>query len=106
MLLQGTTDGEEAHILQDKSRGRVLELSHPLYASSPNAFCSLIGWMYTERLEAHMSDVEAIKRLAKRCRLTGLRQVIESEQRTLRYYDHLKAVRRDQSRRYAAENKG
>lgn len=67
--------------------------------SNPNAFRSLLAWMYTERLEASMSDVEAIKRLAKRCSLTGLRQVIENEQRTLKYYDHLKAVRRNQSRR-------
>ena len=86
--------------MQDKTKGRILELSHPLYLSNPNAFRSLIVWMYTDRLEASMSDVEAIKRLAKRCRLTALRQVIENEQRTLKYY--FKTVRREeQPRRYS-----
>ena len=72
-------------------------MCHALHVSNPNAIRSLLVWMYTDRLESSISDVEAIKRLAKRCRLSGLRQAIENEQRTLKYY--FKTVRREEQPR-------
>jgi len=46
-----------------------------------------------------MSDVDAVKRLAKRMHLKPLVRAVENEQRTLKYY--FKTVRREeQPRRY------
>ena len=87
----------QAFIQDGKAREVVLQ--HVVHNAQPSALKAVLVWMYTERLEIGIDDVEAVKRIAKKCKLKSLVEALVAEQRTLRYY--FKTVKREeQPRRY------
>ena len=55
--------------------------------------------MYTERLDVAIEDVDAVLRVAKKCKMHAVVKAIGDEMRTLKYY--FKSTRRDEApRRY------
>ena len=85
--------------IQD-GKAREILLQHVVHNAQPSALKAVLVWMYTERLEIGIDDVEAVKRIAKKCKLKSLVEALVAEQRTLRYY--FKTVKREeQPRRYS-----
>ena len=61
------------------------------------ALKAVLAFMYTERLDVAIEDVEAVLRVAKKCKLRAVMRAITEEQRTLKYY--FKSTRRDEAPR-------
>lgn len=100
-LLSSTTaivavDVKKAEHVQ-KGRARQVVLQHVLHNAQPSALKSLLVWFYTERLEMSISDVDAVKRLAKRCGLKMLVKALVEEQGTLKF--SYKTIRREEQPR-------
>ena len=74
-----------------------MNLQHKLHRMSPNALRALLVWTYTERLDVGMSEVEAVRRVAKRCKLKALSAALDNEQRTYKYY--FKTLRKEEAPR-------
>ncbi len=64
---------------------------------SPVGLKAVLAFMYTERLDVAMEDVEAVLRVAKKCKLHAVVHAITEEQGTLKYY--FKSTRRDEAPR-------
>lgn len=50
---------------------------------------------YTERLDVAIEDVDAVLRVAKKCKMHAVVKAIGDEMRTLKYY--FKSTRRDET---------
>ncbi|XP_002740260.1 ankyrin repeat and BTB/POZ domain-containing protein 1-like [Saccoglossus kowalevskii] len=60
-----------AEMLKTRWRNKMsVNLKHPLV--SPYAFKAILRYIYTDRLEIHMEDIDDVIRLAKQCQLVGL----------------------------------
>ena len=60
---------------------------------SCNIYIQVLAFMYTERLDVGIEDVDAVLRVARRCRLGAFVAAASEELRTLKYY--FKSTRRD-----------
>ena len=72
-----------------------LHLGHPKLSSS--ALKALLVWMYTERLDVAIEEVDPLLAVIRKCRLKHMAQCILKERRTLRYY--FKSTRKDEAPR-------
>ena len=63
----------------------------------PAALKAVLAFLYTERLDIAMADVEPVKEVAAKCKLTALQASIDAELRTLKYY--FKTTRREEAPR-------
>lgn len=70
---------------------------------SPAALKALLIWLYTERLDVAIEEVEPLLAVMRRCRLRHMSACILKERRTLRYY--FKSTRKDEAgpRRWACQ---
>lgn len=64
---------------------------------SAAALKAVLAFLYTERLDVAIEDVEAVLRVARKCKLRAVVRAITEEQRTLKYY--FKSTRRDEGPR-------
>ena len=88
-----------AHWQGAEARGyRVVSLVNS--ALSAAALKAILAFLYTERVDIAMADVDAFLRVAKRCRLHALVKAVGEELRTLKYY--FKSTRRDEAPRRCA----
>ncbi len=79
---------------------RTVHLGSP--ALSAAALKAVLVFMYTERLDVGIEEVEPVLRVMRKCRLKHMVPCVQKERRTLRY--HSKSVRKDEAgpRRSAA----
>ena len=77
---------------------RTVHLGNP--GLSPTALKAVLVFMYTERLDVGIEEIEPVLRVMRRCRLKCMIACVVKEQRTLRY--HSKSLRKDEAgpRRY------
>lgn len=68
----------------EESSYRTVQLKNA--ALSPSALKAVLAFMYTERLDIPIEEVDAVMLLARKCRLRAVEQAIAAEQRTLKYY--------------------
>lgn len=69
----------------------------------PAALKAILVFLYTERLDIAIEDVDAVLRIAKKCKLRAVVRAIKEEQGTLKYY--FKSTRRDEApRRYRSKS--
>lgn len=74
---------------------REVHLGHPKL--SPLGLKALLVWMYTERLDVAIEEVDPLLALMRKCKLKHMVQCILKERRTLRYY--FKSTRKDEAPR-------
>lgn len=74
---------------------REVHLGHPRL--SPAALKALLIWMYTERLDIAIEEVDPLLAVMRKCKLKHMVQCILKERRTLRYY--FKSTRKDEAPR-------
>lgn len=55
-------------------------------ALSPAALKAVLVFMYTERLDVSIEEVEPVLRVLRKCRLKRMVACVRKERRTLRYY--------------------
>ena len=72
---------------------RVVHLGHP--GLSPAALKAVLVFMYTERLDVGIEEVEPVLRVLRKCRLKRMVACVMKERRTLRYY--FKSTRKDEA---------
>ncbi|DBA71696.1 TPA: hypothetical protein ACH3X2_001145 [Trebouxia sp. C0005] len=72
---------------------RTVHLGSP--ALSAAALKAVLVFMYTERLDVGIEEVEPVLRLMRKCRLKHMVPCIQKERRTLRY--HSKSLRKDEA---------
>ena len=72
---------------------RTVHLGNP--ALSPAALKAVLVFMYTERLDVAIEEVEPVLRVMRKCRLKHMVPCILKERRTLRY--HSKSLRKDEA---------
>ena len=79
---------------------RTVHLGSP--ALSAAALKAVLVFMYTERLDVGIEEVDPVLRVMRKCRLKHMVPCVQKERRTLRY--HSKSVRKDEAgpRRSAA----
>ena len=58
---------------------------------------AVLAFMYTERLDVAIEEVDAVLRVARKCRMHAVVKAIGEEMRTLKYY--FKSTRRDEAPR-------
>ena len=78
-----------------KSQYRTVNLKNA--ALSATALKAVLAFMYTERLDVAIEDVDAVLRVAKKCKMHAVVKAIGDEMRTLKYY--FKSTRRDEAPR-------
>ena len=66
-------------------------------ALSAAALKAVLAFMYTERLDVAIEEVDAVLRVAKKCKMHAVVKAIGEEMRTLKYY--FKSTRRDEAPR-------
>ena len=78
---------------------RSVHLGNP--GLSPAALKAVLVFMYTERLDVGIEEVEPVLRVLRKCRLKHMVACVLKERRTLRYY--FKSTRKDEAgpRRYS-----
>lgn len=81
--------------VQEGESVRGVHLGHPRL--SPLALKALLVWMYTERLDVGIEEVDALLAVMRKCKLKHMVQCILKERRTLRYY--FKSTRKDDAPR-------
>ncbi len=89
------------HWLDSQADGmRTVHLGSP--ALSAAALKAVLVFMYTERLDVGIEEVDPVLRVMRKCRLKHMVPCVQKERRTLRY--HSKSVRKDEAgpRRSAA----
>ena len=99
--MPAVTFAEMLHWLDPQADGmRTVHLGSP--ALSAAALKAVLVFMYTERLDVGIEEVEPVLRLMRKCRLKHMVPCIQKERRTLRY--HSKSLRKDEAgpRRSAA----
>ena len=85
--------------LQEDSRSLHRTVNLKNAALSAAALKAVLAFMYTERLDVAIEDVDAVLRVARKCRMHAVVKAIGDEMRTLKYY--FKSTRRDEApRRY------
>ena len=62
---------------------------------SPAALKAVLVFMYTERLDVGIEEVEPVLRVLRKCRLKRMVACVMKERRTLRYY--FKSTRKDEA---------
>lgn len=72
---------------------RVVHLNNP--ALSPAALKAVLVFLYTERLDVGIEEVEAVLKVLRKCRLKRMVACVMKERRTLRYY--FKSTRKDEA---------
>ncbi|DBA84084.1 hypothetical protein WJX77_009279 [Trebouxia sp. C0004] len=72
---------------------RTIHLGSP--ALSAAALKAVLVFMYTERLDVGIEEVEPVLRVMRKCRLKHMVPCIQKERRTLRY--HSKSLRKDEA---------
>ncbi len=100
-MIPGMTFAYILHWLDLQANGmRTVHLGSP--ALSAAALKAVLVFMYTERLDVGIEEVEPVLRVMRKCRLKHMVPCIQKERRTLRY--HSKSVRKDEAgpRRSAA----
>ena len=90
------------HFLQEDSRSPHRTVNLKNAALSATALKAVLAFMYTERLDVAIEDVDAVLRVAKKCKMHAVVKAIGDEMRTLKYY--FKSTRRDEApRRYTKD---
>ena len=85
--------------MQEDSRSPYRTVNLKNAALSATALKAVLAFMYTERLDVAIEDVDAVLRVAKKCKMHAVVKSIGDEMRTLKYY--FKSTRRDEApRRY------
>ncbi|BDA48677.1 Ankyrin repeat and BTB/POZ domain-containing protein 1 [Coccomyxa sp. Obi] len=79
----------------DAGAYRVVQLKSAELSAA--ALKAVLAFLYTERLDVAIEDVEAVLRVARKCKLRAVVRAITEEQRTLKYY--FKSTRRDEGPR-------
>lgn len=72
---------------------RVVHLGHP--GLKPAALKAVLVFMYSERLDVGIEEVESVLRVLRKCRLKHMVACVMKERRTLRYY--FKSTRKDEA---------
>ena len=72
---------------------RVVHLGHPGLKAA--ALKAVLVFMYTERLDVGIEEVESVLRVLRKCRLKHMVACVMKERRTLRYY--FKSTRKDEA---------
>ena len=82
------------HWLDPQADGtRTVHLGSP--ALSAAALKAVLVFMYTERLDVGIEEVDPVLRVMRKCRLKHMVPCVQKERRTLRY--HSKSVRKDEA---------
>ena len=82
---------------QEDSRSLYRTVNLKNAALSAAALKAVLAFMYTERLDVAIEDVDAVLRVAKKCKMHAVVKAIGDEMRTLKYY--FKSTRRDEAPR-------
>lgn len=72
---------------------RVVHLGDP--ALSPAALKAVLVFIYTERLDVSIEEVEPVLKVLRNCRLKRMVACVKKERRTLRYY--FKSIRKGEA---------
>ena len=83
--------------MQEDSRNPYRTVNLKNAALSATALKAVLAFMYTERLDVAIEDVDAVLRVAKKCKMHAVVKAIGDEMRTLKYY--FKSTRRDEAPR-------
>ena len=100
-MISALTFADILHWLGLQADGmRTVHLGSP--ALSATALKAVLVFMYTERLDVGIEEVDPVLRVMRKCRLKHMVPCVQKERRTLRY--HSKSVRKDEAgpRRFAA----
>ncbi|CAL5223847.1 g6430 [Coccomyxa viridis] len=84
-------------VLPEDSRSPYRTVNLKNAALSATALKAVLAFMYTERLDVAIEDVDAVLRVAKKCKMHAVVKAIGDEMRTLKYY--FKSTRRDEAPR-------
>ena len=88
-----TDISSHATAAQGDKQQRVVHLGNP--GLSPAALKAVLVFMYTERLDVAIEEVEPVLRVLRKCRLKHMVACVLKERRTLRYY--FKSTRKDEA---------
>ena len=83
--------------MQEDSRSAYRTVNLKNAALSAAALKAVLAFMYTERLDVAIEEVDAVLRVARKCRMHAVVKAIGEEMRTLKYY--FKSTRRDEAPR-------
>ncbi|CAK0738830.1 hypothetical protein CVIRNUC_001099 [Coccomyxa viridis] len=83
--------------LPEDSRSEYRTVNLKNAALSAAALKAVLAFMYTERLDVAIEEVDAVLRVARKCRMHAVVKAIGEEMRTLKYY--FKSTRRDEAPR-------
>ena len=83
--------------VQEDSRSAYRTVNLKNAALSAAALKAVLAFMYTERLDVAIEEVDAVLRVARKCRMHAMVKAIGEEMRTLKYY--FKSTRRDEAPR-------
>ena len=84
-------------LVQEDSRSAYRTVNLKNAALSAAALKAVLAFMYTERLDVAIEEVDAVLRVARKCRMHAVVKAIGEEMRTLKYY--FKSTRRDEAPR-------